>query len=316
MSEERDEQRVRAVIVNFNGSAATLSCVLSLLSQHHRPLDVVVVDNASAADDLEILRAGLAAGTLLVASKRNLGYAGGVNLGARSAELPRPRYVLALNNDLLFPDPHMVTALIAALGSEIRRVAASPLVDTVDTGMRAEEQIQVRRVPGFWTLLVTGSWWLRRLPGLRRGPARHVYKDQRPYQPGVVYEVESINGSCFLIRADFLEEIGYLDEGTFLYYEELILGLQILERGRIAALTATTRVIHRQGRTTGHGGERIRLAMLKEMVRSEIYYCKKYLRSGSTAVWLLLLVRTLDIASKMAARPLAVVARRCAGALR
>ena len=47
-----------------------------------------------------------------------------------------------------------------------------------------EEQIQVRRVPGFWTLLVTGSGRMRRLPGLRRIAFRFTYGDQRPYQPG------------------------------------------------------------------------------------------------------------------------------------
>ena len=114
MNEEIGAQRVRAVIVNFNGSATTLGCVSSLLSQRHRPLDVIVVDNASAAD-LQCLQSSLPVGVQLVRSKLNLGYAGGLNLGARSDALPPPRYILALNNDLLFPDPHMVTELIAAI---------------------------------------------------------------------------------------------------------------------------------------------------------------------------------------------------------
>jgi GT2 family glycosyltransferase len=232
-----------------------------------------------------------------------------MNVGARTGERPRPDFMLLLNNDLLLPDPGTIGALIAAVEGGAKRVAASPLVASAGLHVPVESQLQVRRVPDFWTLLVAGSWWLRRLPGLRNLASRFVYAEQRPYRQGVVYDCESINGSCFLIRTSFLEELGFLDEGTFLYFEELVLGHQMVERGRIGALTAAVHVVHALGRATGHGGERVRLAMLREMVRSEIYYCKKYLRGGSIAVWLLLLVRTLDIGSKMAARPLTLAIR-------
>jgi GT2 family glycosyltransferase len=308
--------RVRAVVLNYNGAADTLACVASLLRQDYGPLDIVVVDNASSSSDFAVLQSGLPQGTLLLRSEHNLGYAGGMNVGARVGDLPRPEFVLFLNNDLLLADPRTTGALVSAAEGDARRVAVSPLVAAAGVELPVECQVQVRRVPDFWTLLVAGSWWLRRLPALRGRFLRFVYADHRPYRAGAVYECESINGSCFLLRMSFLEEIGFLDEGTFLYLEELVLGRQMLDRDRTAALTAAVHVVHSLGRATGHGGERIRLAMLKEMVRSEIYYCKKYLRSGSTAVWLLVLVRTLDIASKMAGRPLVVVARRCAGALR
>lgn len=308
--------RVRAVVLNYNGAPDTLACVASVLGQDYDPLDIVVVDNASSPSDVAVLQSGLPQGTLLLRSERNLGFAGGMNLGARLGEFARPEFVLFLNNDLLLVDRGTTRALVSAAAGDVRRVAVSPLVAVAEAEVPVEWQVQVRRVPDFWTLLITGSWWLRRLPGLRGRASRFVYRDHRPYQRGGVYECESINGSCFLVRTDFLEEIGFLDEGTFLYFEELILGWQIRDRDRTAALTAAVHVVHSLGRATKHGGQRIRLAMLKEMVRSEIYYCKKYLRCGAATVWLLLLARTLDIASKMAARPLtAVCARRSVGAL-
>ena len=134
-----------------------------------------------------------------------------------------------------------------------------------------------------------------------------------PIQPGGVYECESINGSCFLVHADFLKEIGFLDEGTFLYFEELILGRQMLDHGRIAVLNAATRVVHQQGRTTGHGGERVCLTMLWEMVRSEVHYCRTYLGSGVAQLLLLWFVRTVDIAIKKAIQPMKKAVRVFAG---
>jgi GT2 family glycosyltransferase len=293
--------RLRAVVLSYGQADLTLRCVGSLTRQHlNGPLDIVVVDNASPGDDALTLRARLPRGVSLVISPQNLGYAAGNNIGIRWSGAPRPNAVLVVNNDVELVDEETCAKLVLALTACPERAAVSPLVDTVEAGPRAEEQIQVRRVPGFWTLLVTGSGWLRRLPGLRRRAFLFTYGDQRPYQPGGVYDCETINGSCFLVRTDFLEEIGFLDEGTFLYFEELILGRQMLDRGHIAALTAATRVIHQQGRSTGHGGKRVRLAMLREMVRSEVHYCRKYLNCGAAQILLLYLVRAVDIASKMA----------------
>ncbi len=294
--------RVRAVVLNYNGAVDTLACVTSLLLQEYDPLDIVVVDNASSSSDFALLESGLPTGVRLVRAARNAGFAAGMNLGARAPDVPRPEFVLFLNNDLLLPDPTTVDALVHAAEDDAKRVAASPLVAVSGARLPVESQIQVRRIPDFWTLLVGGSWWLRRLPGLRRRASRFVYADQRPYQQGAVYDCESINGSCFLLRTSFLEEIDFLDEGTFLYLEELVLAKQMLDRDRTAALTAAVHVVHSLGRATGHGVERVRLPMLREMARSEIYYCRKYLNKGSTAVWLLVLVRTLDAASKMAAQ--------------
>jgi GT2 family glycosyltransferase len=305
--------RLRAVVLNYNGAPYTLACASALVCQLHTPLDLVVIDNGSCDSDFAALRSGIAQGAVLIRSERNVGFAGGMNVGARTAAAPRPDYILFLNNDLLFPDGRMVGALISAVERSPKRVAASPLVAAADVGLPVEAQVQVRRVPGYWTLLVVHSWWLRRLPGLCWLFDRFVYADQRPYGAGTDYECESINGSCFLVRSSFLEEIGYLDEGTFLFLEELVLGKQILDRGLTAVLTTTTHVVHAQGQATGHGGDRVRLAMLIEMVRSEIYYCRRYLHSGRAAIALLLLVRALDIATKVITQPFVRATRGLVG---
>ena len=67
-----------------------------------------------------------------------------------------------------------------------------------------------------------------------------------PYK-GEIFEVETINGAAFLIQADFLKKIGYFDENTFLYAEELILGHTIKENNFKCALNATTCLLHFQG---------------------------------------------------------------------
>jgi len=158
----------------------------------------------------------------------------------------------------------------------------------------------VRRVPNFAMTLVSSSWWLRRLPGLAQISNRYVYDDARPYPLNQEFDCESINGSCFVIRADFLEEIGYLDQGTFLYYEEIILGKQIKDRKRKACLVTSTVIRHYQGATSGHRRGNIQLSTSIEMIRSEVYYCRKYLRSPRLLLVVLISVRVVDIIGKLA----------------
>ncbi|MDQ7839621.1 MAG: glycosyltransferase family 2 protein [bacterium] len=285
------------VILNYNTTSSTLATVESVLRQDYRPLQIVVVDNGSSSDQYEALcRNG---GSFhIVRSEENLGYSGGNNLGAKLSILPRPEYVLVLNSDVILPQPSTFRALVDALEEDSARVACSPLVNTLPSNTPVERQIQVRRIPGFSTLLVAHSWWLRRLPFLRRLADRSVYADLAPLEASRVLVCETINGCCFLIRRDFLEGIGFFDSGTFLYSEELILGMQIAQRGKATCLVTSAVVDHLQGTSTGHNQRRFRLRMGLEQVRSEVYFCRKYLLVSDVHLVLLLAVRTLDLGTK------------------
>lgn len=292
------QPRLRVIILNYNRASLTKASIDSVLAQDYEPLDLVAVDNGSEESDYGTLRQALPAGVQLLKSPTNLGYAAGNNIGARFTGLPRPDYLAIINNDVLLPDPLTLRKLVTALEGNPHRVACSPLVDTITTRLSPEKQIQVRRIPDFVTLLVASSWWLRRLPGLRRLSDRYTYRDARPYPYDQEIECESINGSCFVIRMDYLEDIGYLDEGTFLYQEELILGKQILSTGRGACLVTTTSITHEQGATSGSRRGRVKLNTSLHMLRSEVYYCRKYLKTRSVGIALLYFVRAIDFLTK------------------
>jgi GT2 family glycosyltransferase len=291
--------RLRVIILNYNRAQSTCLCAESVLLQVYSPIDVVVVDNHSSDSEVEILEKALPPQVNLVKCDRNGGYAAGNNVGARLNSLPCPDYVMIINNDAILSDPYTCEKLVRALERDEERVACSPLVNTSSAKLPPEQQIQVRRVPQFWTVVVASSWWLRRFPGLSLMADRYVYQDLRPYRLDQEYDCESINGSCFVIRNDFLKRIGYLDQGTFLYAEEIILGKQIKDWSRTACLVTSAIVRHDQGSTSGHRAGHIRLNTSIEMAKSEIYYCRKYLHSSPFHICLLVAVRITDIITKL-----------------
>ena len=291
-------ERLRVVILNYNQPRITLDCVNAVLLQSYPGVDIVVVDNASAPELYSQLREQLPSNIPLIRNEANLGYAAGNNVGARANDiLPAAAFTMILNNDVILRDSHTAAKLVAALTASAERVAVSPLVNNAWINIAPERQVQVRRDADFLTCVVSGSWWLRRLPLLREISDLHVYGDVRPYRVNEVYECDSINGSCFVIRTEFLESIGFLDEGTFLMFEEIILARQIKQRHKRCCLATSVVVDHLQGATAGRAS-RMPYRTFREYVRSQLYYCEKYLRVNLLARFLLVAVRGLDFLSK------------------
>lgn len=128
----RADARLRVVIVNFNGGELLLRCVDSVLaSQWPGEIDVVVVDNASEDESLELVRAR--AGVHVIARSSNEGF-GANNHGFSDllgdeidADVPIPDVVALLNPDAAVR-PSAFRLLAAALDEDRRVGAASPLI--------------------------------------------------------------------------------------------------------------------------------------------------------------------------------------------
>jgi GT2 family glycosyltransferase len=111
------------VVVNYNGEGYLRTLLPSLFSQTYPRVEIVVVDNASTDSSVEFL-AGMSPKVRLVRSPRNLGFAGGNNLGVAAAH---GTYVALINSDTVV-EPDWLRQLvlevesdptIAAVGSKI-----------------------------------------------------------------------------------------------------------------------------------------------------------------------------------------------------
>ena len=59
-----------------------------------------------------------------------------------------------------------------------------------------------------------------------------------------IYYVDTLPGSCFVVRSTVFKEIGLLDEATFLYCEEQILAKKIKDLGLTNAISIKDSFIH------------------------------------------------------------------------
>lgn len=118
--------RVCTVILNWNQPAMTLDCVRHLLAtQSIVERDVIVIDNGSTPANLNILRNSLPSEIVFFSNARNLGFAGGMNVGMRYALHAGADYIWLLNNDA-FPEKHCLAGLIHSLQADDSLAAVSP----------------------------------------------------------------------------------------------------------------------------------------------------------------------------------------------
>jgi GT2 family glycosyltransferase len=215
--------KVSVVIPNYNGAALLEKCLKGLAQQVYRDFEVILVDNGSSDNSIDLARKACPNLTLIELD-RNLGFAAAVNKGIKSA---RGSLVALLNNDAL-PRTVWLRALVRTMDEhppEMGAVASKMLLE--DDPLRIDDAGD--------RLSWTGS---AEKVGHRQPSSR--FTERR--------EVFSACAGATLYRKAFLEEVGYFDEKFFAYLEDIDLGL----RGRLCGyrylFEPTAEVLHK-----GHG---------------------------------------------------------------
>ncbi len=223
---------VAIISVNFNQTALTAEMLESL---RRAGLDswceVWVVDNASAEDGSGVLAQAYPF-INTIRSEQNLGFAGGNNLAIAQTSAD---YVFLLNNDALI-DAGVLEGLVERFRENPRLGALSPVIyDYPQTG--ATPSIQ-------YAGATEVSGWTGRNTTLHRGaPAGSQGSGLQP--------VRYTHGAAMLVSRAVIEQVGLLEEGFFLYYEELDWCDRIRAAGFEIMLDADRAIWHRESVTTG-----------------------------------------------------------------
>jgi GT2 family glycosyltransferase len=255
----RARPRVYVIILNWNGWADTLACLESVLRLDYDNFGVVVCDNGSTDGSLtEILR--WAAEKLVVRDRplvddltdsgitgrfeaaatgvpvfvlrilRNLGFAGGNNVGLRFAlALDDLDYAWLLNNDTVVEREslaHLVARLESTPGAGI---CGSTLIY-----LDRRQKVQARGGNyNRWSARVRHVGWLSDA-------------GERVDEAACEKAMHFVVGASMLVSVDFVRAVGPLNEEYFLYFEELDWTLRA--RGKFKFCYAAKSIVyHREG---------------------------------------------------------------------
>jgi GT2 family glycosyltransferase len=107
-----DRPLVTIVVLNWNGRDDTLECLASVCEIEYSNYEIVVVDNGSTDGSVPAIKEKFSTLTVLETG-RNLGYAGGNNVGIQAALRRGAEFVLLLNNDTIVA-PDLIDEFIKA----------------------------------------------------------------------------------------------------------------------------------------------------------------------------------------------------------
>lgn len=214
------------ITVNYNGLDDTCSLIDTIT--YNDQMEVIVVDNGSKADEAAVISQRYPH-VKTIRSERNLGFAGGNNLGIKAAS---GRYLFLINNDTLFK-----TFDVRPL---IERMASSPNIAIVCPKIRFAWAPQ--------PLQYTGYTPLSRIT-LRNHSIGFGEQDNGQYD--TPHTTPYAHGAAMMVKREALESVGLMPECFFLYYEELDWSLMFTRAGYQIWYEPGVTIYHKESSTTG-----------------------------------------------------------------
>lgn len=215
-------------IVNYRTAALTIECIASIKA--HPPagvaVEIVVVDNASG-DGGGAQIAAAHPDVRLIQSDANLGFAGGNNLVLRDC---RSDFVLLLNSDACV-EPGSLDMLLAALRDNPRVGAVSARIVNAGDGLDQDYPCRFPSLPEMVRRALRGA----QFPAAgRTAPV----------------PLERLHGACMMLRGELLSTVGVLDDGFFMYDEDVDWCVRAARQGWALWLIPSARVVHHGGKSS------------------------------------------------------------------
>jgi len=250
------------VIVSWNVRDFLRRCLRSIFeAQPASPgvnLEVIVVDNASTDDSVEVVRAEFS-DVRLIANAGNRGFSAANNQGLAVA---RGRYVLLLNPDTEVMDGALTT-LVAFADAHPDVGVVGPQLLNSDGSIQSSR----RRFPTLATAFFESTWLQPCAP--RRVLERYYVLDRSDSE---TLDVDWVKGAALMARGRAIAQVGPLDEGFFMYSEELDWCRRFKDAGWRVVYLPDARIVHHEGKSS----EQVVPARQIHFQTSKVRYFRKH----------------------------------------
>ena len=219
---------ISLITINYNGLADT--CALMDTIPFNDSLEVIVVDNASTEDEASVIESRYPA-VIVIRSNKNLGFAGGNNLGIQAAH---GKYIFFINNDTILSHH---TSDIRHL---INRLESSPKIAVVSPKIRFAWGNNPIQFAGYTPLsLIT----------LRNRSIGFGEEDKGQYE--TAHPTPYAHGAAMMVKREAIEKVGPMPECYFLYYEELDWSMMFTRAGYSIWYEPSSTIYHKESQATG-----------------------------------------------------------------
>ena len=226
--------------------------------------EILVVDNASADGSGDMVAVSFP-GVRLIRNTENRGFTGGNNQGLEQA---RGDCILLLNPDTITP-PGALRAMVQALHALPGTGVLGPELRYADGSLQSSR----RRFPSLAMAMAESTPLSWHLPERLNRWSRSYHMDDVPLpDAGSTQQVDWLVGAALLLRREALAEVGGLDEGYFMYSEELDWCRRAADAGWKRIFLAGISITHYEGKSS----EQVVAARHIRFQTSKIRYFRKF----------------------------------------
>jgi GT2 family glycosyltransferase len=244
------------VIVNYNTKDDLTLCLNSIFRcKTDYVFEVIVVDNASSDDSVQVVRSGFPQVKIIVMDY-NSGFSRANNVGIKASD---GEYVLLLNSDTLFFE-NTIQDFISQFSTLPNCVAAG---------------CQLLNPDGTWQYsggkVDKGFRWVTSIPYYGTLLGKILGKSDVINSPDKIEKVDWIIGAFLCIKREALNKVGLMDEEFFLYAEEMEFCHRLAKIGNLYLLN-DIKIIHTLGASSdkafeGSKNDRLLIHTPKEQQR-------------------------------------------------
>lgn len=193
--------KVSVIVLAYNGKNDLPRCLGSVLKQDYpkERIDIIAVDNASKDGSADLIEREFPE-VCLIRNDENLGFAGGNNIGIRAA-LERGAWAIILLNQDTFVASDWLSEFVKAAEENPGAGILQSAIFFADDKTKIQTFGNQLHFLGFGFSGRFGERW---------NP-----EDSKPRQ------IPYASGASMFIRREVIEKIGMLNEGYFLYHEDL-----------------------------------------------------------------------------------------------
>jgi GT2 family glycosyltransferase len=254
------EPLVSIITVNYNQTGYTLELLQSLQKNKYKNLEVIVVDNGSKENPKPAIQSKYP-GVKVILSQKNLGFAGGNNLGIDAAS---GKYLFFLNND-----------------TEVSENTFEPLVrlfeTTPDAGIASPKIL-------YWNsgekIQYVGSSKINPYTGRNK---RIGFKEKDHGQFDQLRVTALAHGAAMMVPRDVIDKVGRMPEVFFLYYEELDWCETIKGAGYRVFVVPESKIYHKESMSIGKNST----VKTFYMTRNRILFMRRHTNGLPRISWML-----------------------------
>jgi len=246
---------VSLITINMNQTDVTVEFLKSLSVSSYKNIEVIVVDQNSTEDPTEKL-IDTYPNVIIIKSKINLGFTGGNNLGV---EHSKGEYIFCVNNDTIITET-LIEELVEPLKHNPFNIGVtSPKIKYFDH----PDIIQY-----------AGTNKMNMFTG-RTSKSKKDVKDIDCPECSDSYQTYYAHGCAMMIDYKVIEQIGFLDDDYFIYYEELDFSERVHRAGYKIWYVGSAHILHKESMTVGKN------SLLKEyyLTRNRILFMRKNTQS-------------------------------------